>query len=124
MQWCPTCGERFDVRLNGCATDVADRLLANSDGNCPACGTRVVVDQPPPEDLPRSPFAETTDARSVPIVDLALSVRCRLALTDLPAETVGDILEYGLDAVVAHVGRGSSCSADLLELFSKHNVNW
>ena len=67
---------------------------------------------------------ETTDVRFVPIVDLHLSVRCRLALTQLPAETIGDILEHGRDSVVDHIGADSSCCADLLELFSANNIDW
>ena len=121
---CPTCGKRFDFPLTGCITGVVDMLLATSDGNCPECGTRVVVDEPPPDYLPRNPFSETSDARAVPIVNLELSVRCRLALTKLPAETVGDILDHGRDSVIAHIGPDTSCCADLLELFSQNNVQW
>jgi endogenous inhibitor of DNA gyrase (YacG/DUF329 family) len=75
---CPTCGKRFDFPLTGCITGVADMLLAASNGNCPECGTLVVVDEPAADRQPYNPFSDamSLDAvRSIPIVDLALSVR-------------------------------------------------
>ena len=58
------------------------------------------------------------------VVDLDLSIRCRLVLTKLPAETVGDILDHGPDSVVAHIGANTSCWADLLQLFLENNIDW
>jgi DNA-directed RNA polymerase subunit RPC12/RpoP len=81
---CPTCGKCFDFPLTGCITDVAKMLLANSDGNCPDCGTRVVVDSLPTDTLPHNALTEANsleDVRRIPIVDLDLSSKS-LALTE------------------------------------------
>ena len=124
---CPTCGRRFDFPLTGCVTGVADMLLADSGGNCRDCGTRVVVDEPPPEYLPRNPFAEIRtpdDTRAIKIVNLDLSVRCRLTLTKMGAVTVGDLLDAGRQSVLEHVGESSVCAEQLLELFSENKVAW
>jgi len=62
--------------------------------------------------------------RLIPIVNLELSVRCRLALTKMAASTVGDVLDYGRDAVIAHVGDCTGCADDILALFAENNVEW
>ena len=124
---CPKCGKRFDFPLTGCITGVAEKLLANSDGNCPDCGTRIVVDEELSERLPHDPFAEAAtgdETRGIPIVDLALSVRCRLTLTNMGAQTVGDLLDSGREAVLQRLGESTMCAEDLLALFSANDVDW
>ena len=121
------CGKRFDFPLTGCVTGVAEMLLANSDGNCPECGTRVVVNEPPPEYVPRNSFADAKsvdETRKIKIVDLHLSVRCRLALTKMGAETVGDLLDFGREAVLHHIGQSSVCAEQLCDLFAENRVVW
>lgn len=121
---CPTCGKRFDFPLTGCVTGVVEMLLASTDGYCPECGTLVVVDETPAQHRSPNLFVTTSDARSIPIVNLELSVRCRLALARLPANTVGDLIDQGRDVVVDHLGAETTCCRDLLKLFAEKRVNW
>lgn len=124
---CPTCGKRFDFPLTGYITGVADQLIASSNGNCPGCGTLIVADEPPTEYRQKNPFvdASSLDAvRRVAIVNLELSVRCRLALTKMDATSVGDLLDFGRDAVIFQVRECSGCAEDLLTLFADNNVDW
>jgi hypothetical protein len=102
-------------------------LLASSDGNCPECGTRVVVDEPTLDYRPRNPFADAEsmeDTRAIKVVDLALSVRCRLTLTKMGADTVGDLLDAGRQSVLEHVGETSVCGEELLQLLAENKVVW
>jgi DNA-directed RNA polymerase subunit RPC12/RpoP len=123
---CPTCGKRFDFPLTGCVTGVAETLLATSGGNCPVCGTRVVIDQPLREVLTRDLLADARtmdEIRAVPVVDLPLSVRCRLALTKLGADTVGDLLDISIGAVCDRLGTTSPCAEQLRELCRQHKFD-
>src|SRR5438445_6977844 len=94
---CPTCGKRFDFPLTGCVTGVAEMLLETSSGNCPVCGTRVVIDDPSHQEIlshdPLAAAKSTDEIRAVQVVDLPLSVRCRNALRKLGARTLGDLLD-------------------------------
>jgi hypothetical protein len=42
----------------------------------------------------------------------------------MDAATVGDLLDFGRDAVLSHVGESSPCAEDLLDLFAANNVEW
>ena len=122
---CPTCGRQFDFPPTGCVTGVAEMLLATSDGNCPVCGTRVVTDEPPVRSSYRDMLdgAKTMDEiRAVQVVDLPLSVRCRLALTKLGAKTVGDLLDLSVVVVFDRLGAASLCAEELRQLFYRHKI--
>lgn len=88
---------------------------------------RVVVNEPPPRFLPTNPFSAANtieETRGIKIVDLAISVRCRLTLSNMGADTVGDLLDAGRQSALEHVGDSSACAEELTELFSEHNVSW
>ena len=42
----------------------------------------------------------------------------------MDAATVGDLLDFGRDAVLLHVGESSPCAEELLNLFAANNVDW
>ena len=89
---CPMCGKRFDC--NGCMTFVDEFLDKAHAGNCPECGTHVVI---------RVPYRFQTEAwekattlleiRSFIIEELDLSVRTKRSLEQLGITTIGQLLE-------------------------------
>jgi len=124
---CPNCGASMHFPAMPSIEYVIAGLMAESGGKCPLCGEQVVVDQPPPPRAPHDPFAEARtleQMREIQIVDLPLSVKCRLALTRANAETLGDLLNHGRAAVLRHLGEFSACADDLCRLFAKHNIRW
>jgi DNA-directed RNA polymerase alpha subunit len=98
---CPKCGKRFDFPVTGCITFVDTFLLAHNEGRCPECGTQVVVDERqehgghPADSLSAAKANE--EIRGVKIVDLDLSVRCRLALTRIGIDNLGALLQLTKD---------------------------
>ncbi len=91
---CPTCGRRFDFQLTGCTTFVVEGLLAHSKGNCPDCGTLVVVESSGPvlRSDPLSLSGTLSEKLAVLVIDLPLSVRCRNTLNKLGIKTVANLL--------------------------------
>jgi hypothetical protein len=111
---CPTCGKRFDV--GGCMTFVDCFLEKLNGGQCPDCGTQVVI-QVPERLQPELWARATTEAeiRALVIEELGLSVRTTQSLEQVGITTVGELLDsteaqirQGLavsDSVIAEVGR-------------------
>lgn len=100
---CPTCGKRFDFPLTGCMTMVEEFLTKTHRGKCPECGTQIVVDDPTTEFRTGSCIA-TWDAKSIleiQVVDLKVSVRCRLHLYQAGIRTVGDLLQLTTAEIAA-----------------------
>ena len=118
---CPTCGERFDFPVTGCMTFVGDLLMASTGGKCPKCGTQVVVDGPQDQDqrVDSLSLAQSDDEiRAVQIVDLDLSVRCRLAPVRAGLETVGDLLELAKADLADRLGHVQSCIKEIDEILA------
>jgi DNA-directed RNA polymerase subunit RPC12/RpoP len=127
---CPMCGKRFGFPLTGCMTFVAESLIANSDGKCPACGTTVVVDQPPSVTEPLHPpdalaAAQTeTERRNVKIADLPLSVRCRLQIHRMDIHSLGELLQRPKDTVRRHLAGSPNYFDQLQALLDQHGLEW
>jgi hypothetical protein len=124
---CPNCDASMHLPAMPSIECIIEGLMAETGGKCPLCGEQVVVDEPPPPRAPYDPFAEAQtpqQVREIKIVDLPLSVRCRLALTKTDSETLGDILNHGRHAVLKHLGESSACAHDLCRLLAKHSVVW
>ena len=89
---CPTCGKRFDT--GGCMTFVDFFLEELHGGNCPACGTKVVIRVLEPFQPEKWEEATTLpEIRAIRIDELDLSVRTRNSLATLEIETVGNLLD-------------------------------
>ncbi len=76
-------------------TFVVEGLLAHSKGNCPDCGTRVVVERSGPDVLRSDPLSlagTLSEKLAVLVIDLPLSVRCRNTLNKLGIKTVANLL--------------------------------
>ena len=126
---CPSCGKRSDFPLTGCLSFVAESLISASNGMCPECGTRVVIDSPPPESdaVAVNPLdaAKTVEEKlAVPIVDLPLSVRCRLKMSTLEAGTLGEFLQVPASDIRKHFEDDRSSIDQIAELLNQHGVSW
>ncbi|WP_145052718.1 hypothetical protein [Lignipirellula cremea] len=124
---CPQCGRRFDFPLTGCMTFVAESLIANSNGKCPECGTPVVVDQPLPtaEHVDSLAAAQTdSEKRDVKIVDLPLSIRCRLQIHKMNIETLGGLLQISKDAVRQQLAESPTYIDDIQSMLDEHGLKW
>ena len=122
---CPTCGKRFDFPITGCMTMVEEWLTNSTGGKCPGCGTLVVVDELPPREAYVCPLERAeTDAqrRAVPIVDLPLSVRCRLLVHRLSVANLGELLAKPQDAVRESLGE--SKFQQVQELLDRFHMKW
>jgi len=108
-------------------TFVAETLLATSDGNCPVCGTRVVKEGPYPRDSrPHDSLAQAAtpeEVRSVPVVDLPLSVQCRNSLHKIGVKTFGDLLDMSILAVCNRLGTESKCAEQVRDLVRRHKIS-
>ena len=95
--------------------------MASTGGKCPQCATQVVVDEPQDQGRPPYPLsvAQTEEEiRAVPIVDLELSVRCRLALTRIGLNTVGDLLELTKTDLDSRLGQIQSCIREVDDMLT------
>lgn len=117
---CPNCDTPMHFPAMPSIEFVIERLMADSGGKCPICGEQVVVDELPPKKQPLDPLGAahaTEGICQLNINDLPLSVRCRAAIVQTKAVTVGDLLERGRDGVLEDLGENSACAQDLCRLF-------
>lgn len=77
----------------------------------------MVVAEPPGENHSRvdslSVAQTDEEIRAVEIVDLDLSVRCRLALSRIGVETVGQLLELTKSELANRIGHIQSCVEEI-----------
>lgn len=125
---CPGCGLALHYPTMPSVEYVIEGLLAETGGRCPECGEQVVFcEEPPPRECIDA-FA-TADSleelRAVPIVDLPLSVRCRLAIFRMGLETVGDILDSPRERVCRRLRETDPAyTEDLCRLLGERDIPW
>jgi DNA-directed RNA polymerase subunit RPC12/RpoP len=118
---CPTCGKRFDT--GGCMTFVDSFLEELHGGNCPACGTKVVVRVP--EQFQPEKWDEATtlpEIRAIRIDELELSVRTRNSLAALEIETVGDLLNLTEARIRQRFAVSDSVIAEVRQLLASKGL--
>jgi hypothetical protein len=106
---------------------VIEGLMSESGGQCPECGEQVIVDRPPPRPAPSNllTLAVTLDeVRAVPVVDLPLSIRCRLAICQMGFSTVGELLDLGRQNVHERLREHPDLMEEVVELFGRLNLEW
>jgi hypothetical protein len=124
---CPTCGRRFDFQLTGCVTFVVEGLLAHSKGNCPDCGTLVVVERSGSDVLQSDPLSlagTLAEKRAVLVIDLPLSVRCRNTLNKLGIKTVAHLLSRPYEEIRDSFTDSPQRLDELNEMCLAHDLHW
>ena len=124
---CPTCGKRFDFQLTGCMSFVDEWLTTSTGGICPACGTIVVVAEPPPNHVIQSPLdrAQTSaEKRAVPVVDWPLSIRCRAWVNKMGIKTIGDLLDQDPEKLRLQLAGSPGYFEQIEEMLSDHGLQW
>lgn len=124
---CPKCGLSLTFPAMPSIDYVIEGLMAESGGKCPECGEQVVVGQPPPKPVRSDALAlasSVDEVRAVPVVDLPLSIRCRLAISRLGVSTVGELLDLKKQTVRERLREDPAFMDGVEQLLGKHNINW
>lgn len=110
---CPTCGRRFDFWMTGCMTFVAEGLQASTGGNCPACGTQVVVEKEPSRW--RSRLYAFEEACGFDLSELEFSVRCRLVFDRRGITKVNQLIGLSMPDLLEVFNGSEARAAEVVE---------
>jgi protein-tyrosine phosphatase len=119
---CSTCGERFDFPLTGCMTFVAEFLMASTGGKCPKCGTQVVFEGRPEQNIRLAAAKSQEEICSVPVEDVHLSVRCVNLLNKSGIESLGALLRLTRKELADRLRSAPSCMDEVDRLLVEYNL--